>query len=107
MNKYMTSAPPSFNPSKPSSDIKMATTTQTETSQADGFELRNLESSGYSANDTEPPHSSNKPTKAELLKISSAGFSFFVAGVNDGSLGALIPHIIRDYDVTTAIVSSV
>lgn len=85
----------------------MATTTQTETRQADGFELHNLESPAYSANDTEPPHSSNKPTRTELLKIISAAFSFFVAGVNDGSIGALIPHIIRDYDVTTAIVSSV
>ncbi|KIL90219.1 hypothetical protein FAVG1_05949 [Fusarium avenaceum] len=85
----------------------MATTTQTETRQADVFELRNLECPAYSTNDTEPPHLSNKPTRAELLKIFSAGFSFFVAGVNDGSIGALIPHIIRDYNVTTAIVSSV
>jgi hypothetical protein len=86
----------------------MATTTQTESGQANVFELHDLESPTYnSANDTEPPHSSNKPNKAELLKIFSAGFSFFVAGVNDGSIGALIPHIIRDYDVTTAIVSSV
>jgi hypothetical protein len=86
----------------------MATTTQTESGQVDVFELRNLESPAFnSANDTEPMHSSDKLTKAELFKIFSAGFSFFVAGVNDGSIGALIPHIIRDYDVTTAIVSSV
>ncbi|KAM0186309.1 hypothetical protein ACHAPI_011795 [Fusarium lateritium] len=87
----------------------MATAIQTETRQTDVFELRNLDSpngSANSANDTEPPPTT-KPTRAELLKIFSAGFSFFVAGVNDGSIGALIPHIIRDYDVTTAIVSSV
>ncbi|EGR47476.1 uncharacterized protein TRIREDRAFT_79202 [Trichoderma reesei QM6a] len=41
------------------------------------------------------------------LKLISAGFSFFVAGVNDGAIGALIPYFIRDYNVTTAIVSSV
>ncbi|KAM0219938.1 hypothetical protein ACHAQD_006276 [Fusarium lateritium] len=86
----------------------MATAIQTETRQTDVFELRNLDSpngSANSANDTEPPPTT-KPTRAELLKIFSAGISFFVAGVNDGSIGALIPHIIRDYDVTTAIVSS-
>lgn len=41
------------------------------------------------------------------LKIASASFSFFAAGVNDGSLGAIIPHVIREYSVSTAIVSSV
>lgn len=46
-------------------------------------------------------------TKSVYLKIISAGFSFFVAGVNDGSIGALIPYIIREYDISTAIVSSV
>ncbi|KAL6806418.1 MFS general substrate transporter [Trichoderma sp. SZMC 28013] len=45
--------------------------------------------------------------KSVYLKIISAGFSFFVAGVNDGSIGALIPYIIREYDISTAIVSSV
>ncbi len=39
------------------------------------------------------------------LKFLSAGFSFFVAGVNDGSLGALIPYVIRVYGLSTAIVS--
>ncbi|KAK4182638.1 major facilitator superfamily domain-containing protein [Podospora australis] len=44
--------------------------------------------------------------KSTLLKLSSAAFSFFVAGVNDGSIGALIPHILRSYGITTAIVSA-
>ncbi|KAL4797811.1 major facilitator superfamily domain-containing protein [Aspergillus venezuelensis] len=42
-----------------------------------------------------------------LLKLISAGFSFFVAGVNDGSLGALIPHIREEYDINTNMVSIV
>lgn len=42
-----------------------------------------------------------------LLRLLSAGFSFFVAGVNDGSLGVLIPWVIRDYGINTAILSSV
>ncbi|KAI5211909.1 hypothetical protein AUEXF2481DRAFT_2284 [Aureobasidium subglaciale EXF-2481] len=45
--------------------------------------------------------------RTTLLKLISAGFSFFVAGVNDGSLGVLIPWVIRDYDINTAILSSI
>ncbi|KAK4173220.1 major facilitator superfamily domain-containing protein [Triangularia setosa] len=44
--------------------------------------------------------------KKTLLKLFSAAFSFFVSGVNDGSIGALIPYIIRSYGITTAIVSA-
>ena len=47
------------------------------------------------------------PDKKILVKYISAGFSFFVAGVNDGSLGVLIPHVINYYGISTAIVSSV
>jgi hypothetical protein len=87
----------------------MTTVTQTETATAEAvFELRDTTNpTGGSLNDDPPPTLSNKPNTTELLKIFSAGFSFFVAGVNDGSIGALVPHIIRDYHVTTAIVSSV
>ncbi|KAK0117177.1 hypothetical protein ONS96_013010 [Cadophora gregata f. sp. sojae] len=46
-------------------------------------------------------------SQVPYLKLMSAGFSFFVAGVNDGSTGALVPYIIRDYGINTAIVSSV
>ncbi|KAH6975233.1 major facilitator superfamily domain-containing protein [Ilyonectria sp. MPI-CAGE-AT-0026] len=48
-----------------------------------------------------------KMDRATYLKITSAAFSFFVAGVNDGSFGALVPYVIRDYGINTAIVSSV
>lgn len=44
--------------------------------------------------------------KRTLLRLISAGFSFFVAGINDGSLGVLIPWVIRDYGINTAILSS-
>ncbi|KID84527.1 Major facilitator superfamily domain, general substrate transporter [Metarhizium guizhouense ARSEF 977] len=44
-------------------------------------------------------------TVAETLI--SVGFSFFVAGVNDGSTGALLPYVIREHGISTAIVSSV
>lgn len=42
-----------------------------------------------------------------LLKLISAGFAFYVAGVNDGSLGALIPYIREAYDIDTNMVSIV
>ncbi|PTB62001.1 MFS general substrate transporter [Trichoderma citrinoviride] len=45
--------------------------------------------------------------KSVYLKLISASFSFFVAGVNDGAIGALIPYFIREHNVSTAIVSSV
>ncbi|KAF9892699.1 hypothetical protein FE257_001101 [Aspergillus nanangensis] len=42
-----------------------------------------------------------------LLKLISAGFAFFVAGVNDGSLGSLIPYIRDAYDIDTNMVAVV
>lgn len=42
-----------------------------------------------------------------ILKLVAAGFSFFVSGINDGSIGPLIPYIIREYNLTTAVVSIV
>ncbi|KAF3398037.1 Bypass of stop codon protein 6 [Penicillium rolfsii] len=38
-------------------------------------------------------------------KIISAGLSFFMAGVNDGSLGSLIPYVTRSYSIDTNMVS--
>lgn len=35
------------------------------------------------------------------VKLASAAFAFFTAGVNDGSLGALVPYILRTYDIAT------
>jgi hypothetical protein len=58
--------------------------------------------------ETEPAQGPNEGlSKSEYLKLISAGFSFFVAGTNDGSIGALIPYVIREYNISTAIVSSV
>lgn len=46
-----------------------------------------------------PPQ--DQPPKWLYPKILSAGLSFFVAGVNDGSLGSLIPYIIHSYNINT------
>lgn len=40
-----------------------------------------------------------------IVKILSAGFSFFVAGTIDGSLGPLIPYILRTYNIGTGSIS--
>lgn len=96
----------------------MATTTQTEPTES-----HELSSPAPWATHTEPrgiqaPHPSEPQQPSEnrsfgglngptLLKVVSASFSFFVAGVNDGSVGAIIPYVIRQYNVNTAIVSSV
>jgi len=41
------------------------------------------------------------------LKIASCAGCFLVAGLNDGSLGALLPYVIRTHGLTTTIASSV
>ncbi|KAJ9662802.1 hypothetical protein H2198_001254 [Neophaeococcomyces mojaviensis] len=57
---------------------------------------------GQETLDNEPPTSYRV-----LIKLGSAGLSFFCAGMNDGSLGALIPYVIRSYSVNTDLVSVV
>lgn len=44
-------------------------------------------------------------TRKNLLKILAAGFSFFFAGTNDGSLGPLTPYILKTYHIGTAYVA--
>lgn len=40
-----------------------------------------------------------------LAKLASAAFAFFVAGLNDGSLGALIPYMLCGYHTSTGSVA--
>ena len=40
-----------------------------------------------------------EPVPRQTWKLFSAGFSFFVAGVNDGSMGALLPYILKEYHI--------
>lgn len=44
-------------------------------------------------------------TKSNLLRVIAASLSFFFAGNNDGSLGALTPYILRTYNVGTEYVA--
>jgi fucose permease len=40
-------------------------------------------------------------TRLVALKLASAAFAFFVAGTNDGSLGALTPYMLIHYNIGT------
>jgi hypothetical protein len=44
-------------------------------------------------------------THANLLKVLATSLSFFFAGNNDGSLGALTPYILRTYKIGTGYVA--
>ncbi|CAI6342540.1 unnamed protein product [Periconia digitata] len=52
-----------------------------------------------------PPNDEPGLSKAIITKIVVAGVSFFFAGTNDGSLGALTPYILRTYHVGTEYVA--
>ena len=41
------------------------------------------------------------------LRLIVAGYSFFCAGVNDGSLGPIIPYLLTTYNINTNFVSIV
>ena len=43
--------------------------------------------------------------KKNFIKILAVGFSYIFAGLNDGSLGALTPYILRTYRVGTEYVA--
>lgn len=73
-------------------------------SERSPIELSEVVAENETSNETT---ASSRIDSRTLLRLLSAGFSFFVAGVNDGSLGVLIPWVIRDYGINTAILSSV
>jgi len=80
----------------PSEDIELVPTSR------DARSVNNVEDTSL----TREAHDKPRDWK-RLFQLISCGVSFFVAGVNDGSLGALLPYIIRSYGLTTAIASSV
>jgi hypothetical protein len=74
----------------------MSTQTQTET-----IVLHTRASAETAENEQDP----RPEIKWMYPKILSAGVSFFVAGVNDGSLGSIIPYVIRTYGIGTNMVA--
>jgi hypothetical protein len=79
----------------------MSTQTQTET-----IVLQPISHNEANTNENENPQDQSPlDVKWKYSKILSAGLSFFVAGVNDGSLGSILPYVIRSYDISTDMVA--
>ena len=81
----------------------MATTTVTETRAGHlhpaehEHELGTLD---VDAGRRPSPSPENEP-KIPIFKVASAGFSYFCAGVDGGTLGPLIPYIIKSFTIGT------
>lgn len=76
--------------------------------QSDAIELQSIRSSHEPASEHVPPTTTNPDTaltRKNLYKVIAASISFFFAGNNDGSLGALTPYILRTYSVGTEYVA--
>lgn len=85
----------------------MATTTEalelhTANATSPGHSRREEEGVYADANTTTTAIQPLEATGIVRLKVFSAAFCFLNAGINDGSLGALIPYILRHYDISTA-----
>jgi fucose permease len=52
-------------------------------------------------------HVDAKLPREDLMRLIAAGFAFFCSGINDGSLGPLIPYLLEDYQIGTNFVSIV
>lgn len=52
-----------------------------------------------------PTQDAEQAPPLPLLKLLGSGFSFFVAGANDGSIGALLPYILSSYHIGTSLIS--
>ncbi|KAI8200070.1 Bypass of stop codon protein 6 [Colletotrichum sp. SAR 10_77] len=84
----------------------MATITQQEPVVTESYELADSSKQTPAVDDAPPqPPDEGKLDNQTLLKLIAAGFAFFVSGVNDGSVGPLLPYMIRDYNISTAVVS--
>jgi hypothetical protein len=81
----------------------MSTTTIVQEARAD-VELHPLE---HEAVNNTPVQDDSVLTlnRGNALKLVAAGFSFFFAGTNDASLGALTPYVLRTYGVGTEYVA--
>ncbi|KFY40598.1 hypothetical protein V495_05340 [Pseudogymnoascus sp. VKM F-4514 (FW-929)] len=76
----------------------------------DGYPMTDLPKSNPPNKATDLESNNVDPEEPPLtpflkLKLASAAFAFFTAGVNDGSLGALVPYILRTYSISTGSVA--
>lgn len=52
-----------------------------------------------------PETQSQKLDRRSILKLVCAGFSFFLAGTNDGTTGPLLPYMLHEYNISTGLVT--
>lgn len=84
-----------MSPQEPASSIAMVPISE-QADTPDGTPMDN----------TEPP-AELELTREIIFKLASTGLSFFFSGMNDGSLGALIPYLLHSYNIRTDLVSVV
>lgn len=53
------------------------------------------------------PTTTNALSTSAKLRFASCGLCFFVAGLNDGCIGALVPYLLTEYAITTSFVGIV
>ena len=81
----------------------MASSKQTDIElQVQGQETRDIQHVDPVDSSTSAPPPEPEETPRQTWKMFSAGFSFFVAGVNDGSMGALLPYMLKEYQIGTS-----
>lgn len=74
--------------------------------QARRRDTRGVVHDGLQSQDNDLPAVAPEQHRRVAFKLLAAGFSFFVAGANDGSVGALIPYILRNYHVGTGLIAA-
>lgn len=86
----------------------MSTTQTTTVAEAQSYpmtELRRPASKDAESLPIEEPPAESATIQSEpdtpILKLIVAGYSFFCAGVNDGTLGPLIPYILSSFGIGT------
>ena len=84
----------------PATDIELTSISSDSRTRSLRLSAQNNNTS-EAAGDIVPTAASSSPSdrKPEKLKLLSCCLCFLVAGLNDGSLGALVPYFLRQYSI--------
>lgn len=80
------------------------TSTPVTDAERGGPSSRTAAGSTLAAHEEEQDSTLGKPPQP-WLKIFSVGFSFFCAGINDSTLGPLIPYLLVSFSIGTGMVA--
>jgi hypothetical protein len=84
--------------------MTIAKTASSTTASPDAIELQSIQSARH-VPENPTINQDTALTRKNLLRVIAASISFFFAGNNDGSLGALTPYILRTYSIGTEYVA--